>query len=137
MTTLDSPIAAVLGKVTPAKRKKFEDGLGLRTVGDLLRHFPRRYLETGSLTKVHDLKIGQLLCVVGEIIECKEHTYKDRRTGRLAYRVEAVLSTDGPKLKMTFFAKNKHMSDWHASRVATGRRGVFLDGPTGSGTRGS
>ena len=60
MTTLDSPIAAVLGKVTPAKRKKFEDGLGLRTVGDLLRHFPRRYLETGSLTKVHDLKIGQL-----------------------------------------------------------------------------
>ena len=126
MTTLDSPIAAVLGKVTPAKRKKFEDGLGLRTVGDLLRHFPRRYLETGTLTKVDDLKIGQLLCVVGEITECKEHTYKDRRTGRLAYRVEAVLSTDGPRLRMTFFAKNKHMSDWHASRVASGRRGVFL-----------
>ncbi len=126
MTTLDAPIATVLGKVTPAKRKKFEEGLGLRTVGDLLRHFPRRYLETGSLTKVHDLKIGQLLCVVGEITECKEHTYKDRRTGRLAYRVEAVLSTDGPQLRMTFFAKNKHMSDWHARRVATGRRGVFL-----------
>ena len=50
----------------------------------------------------------------------------DRRTGRMAYRVEAVLSTDGPRLKMTFFAKNKHMADWHQSRVAVGRRGVFL-----------
>ena len=97
MTTLESPIAAVLGKTTPAKRKKLEDGLGLRTVGDLLRHFPRRYLETGTLTKVHDLKVGQLLCVVGEIVECKQHTYQDRRTHRPAYRVEAVLSTDGPR----------------------------------------
>ncbi|PWN01792.1 ATP-dependent DNA helicase RecG [Nocardioides silvaticus] len=126
MTTLEAPIAAVLGKATPAKRKKFEDGLGLRTVGDLLRHFPRRYLETGSLTKVRDLRVGQFLCVVGEIVECRQHTYKDRRTGRPAYRVEAVLSTDGPRLKMTFFAKNQHMSDWHQSRVAKGRRGVFL-----------
>ena len=126
MTTLESPIAAVLGKATPAKRKKFEDGLGLRTVGDLLRHFPRRYLETGTLTKVHDLKIGQLLCVVGEIVECKQHTYQDRRTHRPAYRVEAVLSTDGPRLRMTFFAKNKHRSDWQAKRIAVGRRGLFL-----------
>ncbi|WP_183100659.1 ATP-dependent DNA helicase RecG [Nocardioides pelophilus] len=126
MTTLDSPIAAVLGKVTPAKRKKLEEGLGLRTVGDLLRHFPRRYLDTGSLTKVHDLKIGQLLCVVGEITECRQHTYSDRRTGRPAYRVEATLSTDGPDLRMTFFAKNKGASEWQAKRVATGRRGVFL-----------
>ncbi|MDZ5623089.1 ATP-dependent DNA helicase RecG [Nocardioides sp. HM23] len=126
MTTLDSPIAAALGKVTPARRKKFEDGLGLRTVGDLLHHFPRRYLDTGSLTKVRDLKVGQFLCVVGEIVECKQHTYTDRRTGRPAYRVEAVLSTDGPPLKMTFFAKNEKMSNWQQSRVATGRRGVFL-----------
>jgi len=126
VTTLDSPIAAVLGKVTPAKRKKLDEGLGLRTVGDLLRHFPRRYLDTGSLTKVQDLKIGQLLCVVGEITECKQHTYSDRRTGRPAYRVEAILSTDGPDLRMTFFAKNKGASEWQAKRVATGRRGVFL-----------
>jgi ATP-dependent DNA helicase RecG len=126
VTTLDSPIAAVLGKATPARRKKFEEGLGLRTVGDLLHHFPRRYLDTGSLTKVSDVKVGQFLCVVGEIVECKQHTYKDRRTGRIAYRVEAVLSTDGPPLKMTFFAKNERMSNWQQSRVAKGRRGVFL-----------
>ena len=95
MITFDSPLTAVLGAATPAKRKKFTDGLGLRTVGDLLRHFPRRYLETGSLTNVKDLRIGQMLCVVGEIERCDTHPYRDRRTGRTAYRVEAVLRTGG------------------------------------------
>ena len=124
--TFDSPLTTVLGAATPAQRKKFEDGLGLRTVGDLLNHFPRRYLETGSLTRVGDLRIGQLLCVVGEIDDCQTHRYTDRRTGRPAYRVEAVLRTGGPKLKMTFFAKHQGAAAWHAGRVAVGNRGVFL-----------
>ncbi|MEQ6903501.1 ATP-dependent DNA helicase RecG [Nocardioides sp. YIM 152588] len=124
--TLDSPLTAVLGATSPAKRKKFETGLGLRSVGDLLRHFPRRYLETGSLSRVANLRIGQMLCVVGEIEKCATHTYRDRRTGRPAYRVEALLRTDGARLTMTFFAKNQGTAAWHARRVAEGNRGVFL-----------
>ncbi|WGY03693.1 ATP-dependent DNA helicase RecG [Nocardioides sp. QY071] len=124
--TLDSPLTAVLGAATPAKRKRFAEGLGLQTVGDLMRHFPRRYLETGSLTRIDNLRIGQLLCVVGEIAECEIKNYRDRRTGRTAYRVEAVLRTGGPPLKMTFFAKNQGTAGWQARRVAVGNRGVFL-----------
>jgi len=124
--TLESPLTAVLGATKPAKLKRFTEGLGLRTVGDLLNHFPRRYLETGSLTRVGDLRVGQMLCVVGEIGSCTTHTYRDRRTGRPAYRVEAMLRTGGPSLKMTFFSKSKHMADWQAGRVAQGNRGVFL-----------
>lgn len=124
--TFDSSLTTVLGAATPAKRKKFSDGLGLQTVGDLLRHFPRRYLETGSLTKVDDLRVGQMLCVVGEITDCRTVTYNDRRTGRPASRVEAVLRTGGPSLKMTFFARNAGTAAWHAKRVAVGNRGVFL-----------
>ncbi|WGX98668.1 ATP-dependent DNA helicase RecG [Nocardioides sp. L-11A] len=121
-----SSVTAVLGATTPAKRKRFTDGLGIETVGDLLRHFPRRYLETGSLTRIDNLRIGQLLCVVGEIAACDIKTYNDRRTGRPAYRVEAMLRTGGPQLKMTFFAKNQGTAGWHARRVAQGNRGVFL-----------
>ncbi|WP_408896165.1 ATP-dependent DNA helicase RecG [Nocardioides sp. R1-1] len=124
--TLDSPLTAVLGAAPPAKRKRFTDGLGLHTVGDLLRHLPRRYLETGSLSRVDNLRIGQMLCVVGEIAECEIKSYKDRRTHRPAYRVEAILRTGGPRLKMTFFAKNQGTAGWHARRVAVGNRGVFL-----------
>ncbi len=66
MITLDSPIATLIADQT-RKRTKVVDGLGLRTVGDLLRHFPRRYLKTGELTTVGELHEGQLLTVVGEI----------------------------------------------------------------------
>lgn len=124
--TVDSSLTTVLGATTAAKRKRFTEGLGLHTVGDLLGHFPRRYLETASLTNVRDLRVGQMLCVVGEISDCQTHTYKDRRTGRPAYRVEAMLRTGGPSLKMTFFARNGGMANWQAKRVAVGNRGVFL-----------
>jgi ATP-dependent DNA helicase RecG len=72
LITLDSPVAAVLGAQTkPAKAKKITDGLGLRTVGDLLMHFPRRYLRTGELTTVTELTTGEMLTVVGEIVEAE------------------------------------------------------------------
>ena len=125
MINLDSPVETVLGDQT-GKRKKIVDGLGLRTVGDLLHHFPRRYVKTGELTKVAELEQGQFLTVVGEIVKSDVKTYHDRRTGRPAFRLETLLSTDGPSLKMTFFAKSSHVSEWHARRLPIGRRGLFL-----------
>jgi len=125
MISLDSPIATVLGD-HPAKRKKITEGLGLRTVGDLLNHFPRRYVKTGELTKVSELEQGQMLTVIGEVVRSEVKSHTDRRTGRMAYRLEALLSTDGPSLRMTFFARNKHSADWRARTLAVGRRGLFL-----------
>ena len=125
MISFDSPIATVLGDAK-GKRTKLVDKLGLETVGDLMRHFPRRYLKTGELTRVEELAEGQLLTVVGEIASAEVKTYKDRRTGRVAFRLETVLATDGPSLRMTFFSKNKGTSDWQKARVPVGRRGLFL-----------
>jgi ATP-dependent DNA helicase RecG len=127
LITLDSPVAAVLGAQTkPAKAKKITDGLGLRTVGDLMMHFPRRYLRTGELTTVTGLTNGEMLTVVGEITEAEVNSYLDRRTRRTAYRLDTTLQTDGPSLRMSFFAKSKHVSDWHAQQVQVGRTGVFV-----------
>jgi ATP-dependent DNA helicase RecG len=123
--TFDSPIETVLGDQA-TKRKRIVEGLGLRTVGDLMLHFPRRYLKTGELTRVSELEPGQMLTVVGEIVASDVKTYTDRRTGRAAFRVECLLSTGGPSLKMTFFAKHKNSADWRARTLAVGRRGLFL-----------
>jgi ATP-dependent DNA helicase RecG len=124
---LDSPVATVLGAQTkPAKAKKITEGLGLRTVGDLLHHFPRRYVRTGELTKVTDLHSGEMLTVVGEITESEVNTYLDRRSRRPAYRLDTTLQTDGPSLRMSFFAKSKNVSEWHARRLSVGRRGIFI-----------
>lgn len=124
MITLDSPIATVFGAETK-KRDKVVEGLGLETVGDLLRHLPRRYVKTGELTRVDDLEVGQVLTVVGQIVRSDVNTYLDRRTRRTAYRLDTVLSTDGPTLRMSFFAKSKGLATYQGNRLAVGRRGLF------------
>ena len=125
MITVDSPVQTVLGD---AKKKTVDavvTGLRLRTVGHLLRHFPRKYVTTGELSEVGSLHEGEMLVVVGRIGGSRRHTYTDRRTNRRAYRVEAVLETDGPPLSMTFFAKSEHIASWHERRLTAGRRGIF------------
>ena len=72
-----------------------------------------------------DLQPGEMITVVGEIAVSELRTYRDKRTGRPAYRLETVLQTDGPRLKMTFFAKSQGTASWQAKRLSNGRRGVF------------
>ena len=125
MISLDSPVTTVLG----ARGKKTDavvDKLGLRTVGDLLDHFPRRYLKTAELTDVSDAEEGQQLVVVGEIASSELRSYRDRRTGQMAYRVETLLRTGGgPSLQMTFFAKREGVAKHFAGQMRTGQRGLF------------
>ena len=124
MISMDSPIETVLGD-TGTKAAKITKGLGLRTVGQLVHHLPRRYVRTAELTTVDSLQEGELLTVVGQIGQTRRRGYADRRTGRTAYRVDTVLHTDGPSLRMSFFAKKPHMADWHERRLPEGRRGIF------------
>ena len=51
MATLETPLRDVVGRAA----KALDDGLDLQTVGDLLRHYPRRYAERGKLTDLRDL----------------------------------------------------------------------------------
>jgi len=122
--TLDSPVDAVLGGSKAAP--KFTKGLGLRTVGDLLHHFPRRYLPTAQLTELPELHEGEMLTVVGDIARSEIRTHQDRRTGRLGYRVEADLHTSGTTLKMTFFSKSQRVASWQQGKLAPGTRGIFV-----------
>ena len=130
MIDLGSPVESVLGVSKGAKAQKRNEGiterLGIETVGDLLRHFPRRYLETGSLSSPEELEEGQLLTVVGEISRSEMKKYRDRRSGREAFRQEVVLRTEGPSLRMTFFAQQSRIGQWNQRRFEVGRRGIFM-----------
>ena len=120
--TLDSPVAAVLGtrsKRDKAKADALAKGLGVTTVGELLRHFPRTYLKTGELTEVAHLQEGQPLTVVGEVVQSRVVR------GRQAHRVEATLATDGPSLRLTVFARQAHIAEWQGKRLSPGATGVF------------
>src|SRR6478735_1158599 len=130
MITLDSPVATVLGD-QKKKRDAIVERLGLRTVDDLLHHFPRRYIKTGELTKVEQLHEGEMLTFSGRLGKPDKKTYTDRRTGRTAYRVDTVVNADGASLRMSFFAQSERIAQWNVNRLAPGREGIFI-GKVGS-----
>ena len=54
--TLDSRLdGAVGGKTASALDRAF----GMKTVGDLLMHYPRRYARRGELTQISSLPVGE------------------------------------------------------------------------------
>lgn len=54
--------------------------LGIFTISDLLHHIPHRYLDFSKITKVVDLKIGEVVTTIGRITSIRNQSTK---TGRL------------------------------------------------------
>ena len=82
---LGSRLATVLGgKSADALRK----GLGLLTVEDLLRHYPRRYATRGELTDLSTLREGEQVTVMAEVTKVTVRPMRQRRGSIL----EAVIS---------------------------------------------
>jgi ATP-dependent DNA helicase RecG len=125
--TWDSKLATVAGKQAP----KIEKAFGYRTVGDLLQHYPRRYVEKGSLSDLGALAPDEYVTVIGRVVHAETHTYADRRRGGVAYRLEAVVATENHELFLTFFDKKESLAKWRARELARGRTGLF-SGKVGS-----
>jgi ATP-dependent DNA helicase RecG len=122
--TPDSPIASVFGK-SVKKRKLVVENLGLETVGDLLWHFPRRYVATDELTEVDRPQEGQMISVVGRVRSSQVKSFTNRRTNRLSHRLEVRVETAGPEFTLTFFLPHKGMAEGEQRRMAPGGRGMF------------
>jgi ATP-dependent DNA helicase RecG len=56
----DSKLASVAGKAAP----KIEKAFGYTTVGDLLRHYPRRYVPKGDLSDLGALVVDEHVTVI-------------------------------------------------------------------------
>jgi ATP-dependent DNA helicase RecG len=100
--------------------RQFDSKLGLVTVGDLLRHYPRRYAQRGELTPLRDLRVGDHVTISARV---KRAGY--RRVGNDRYLTE-ILVTDGTgDIVLAFFAKKEHTAKWQVSRVREGAEGLF------------
>ncbi len=75
--------------VSPARREQLER-LGLRTVGDLLFHFPHRYEDLTEFCPIPALEAGKLQTVRGEVVEIGGRRLAD---GRAVLSI--VVSDDG------------------------------------------
>lgn len=120
MISWDSKVAAVGGK----DAKKAEK-LGLRTVGDLLQHFPRRYIRRGDIDDPGSLEEGTHLTIFGTISSSAQRTWRDRRTGRTAWRQEVVVDTGNARMALTFFDRQARTAEWRNKQLHTGAVGLF------------
>ena len=93
-----------------------EQSLELGTVGELLRHYPRRYAERGELTDLAHLRVGEEVTVLAEVMKVSRRPMRQRR-GTL---LEAVVGDGRGTLKLTFFNQA-----WRERDLVVGRRGLF------------
>ncbi len=117
----DSKLAAVAGKQAP----KIEKAFGYRTVGDLLHHYPRRWVDKGSLSDLGAIEPDEHVTVIARVVRASQHPYADRRRGGMAYRLEVVVATEDAQLMLTFFDKKQHLASWRESQLSPGRTGLF------------
>jgi ATP-dependent DNA helicase RecG len=120
--TPDSPIGAVFGN-HHKKRKLAEEGLGLATIGDLLRHFPRRYIAATELSEVATPVVGEQLTIVGEVRSCDSASFFSGN--RRQFRTTIRLRTDGPDFSVTLFSPYQGQADRHEAEFRPGSRAVF------------
>jgi ATP-dependent DNA helicase RecG len=111
MTDLDSPLTPLVGQ---AAAKALDTQLELRTVGELLRHYPRRYAERGQLTDLARLELGEHVTVMAEVRSVSERRMRQRK----GIITEVVIASGGRTLSLTFFNRYRH-------GMAPGKVGLF------------
>ena len=98
--------------------KPLAEALDLHTAGDLLRHYPRRYVERGVLTPLTELRVDEDVTVMAEIAKVTLVPLRNKPRQKML----KVVVTDGRgTLTLTFF----NAKPWWANRLQVGRRGLF------------
>jgi ATP-dependent DNA helicase RecG len=115
MADLDTKIVNVLGDKTA---KPLAKHLDMHVVGDLLRHYPRRYVELGRASNLSSLQVGQHATVLARVVEAKNYSFGP---GGKRTRTEVVVTDDtGARLSLTFFQQR-----WLAERMKPGTMCLF------------
>ncbi|MEU6233795.1 ATP-dependent DNA helicase RecG [Kitasatospora sp. NPDC047058] len=113
MGALDEPLTKLVGDRTA---KVLADSLKLRTVGDLLHHYPRRYVERGQLTSLDELEIDEHVTVLARIEKVTLIPFRGRKGDRL----EVVVTDGRSRLSLVFFNQG-----WRQKELRAGAQGLF------------
>jgi ATP-dependent DNA helicase RecG len=116
---MDSPLAEALGGRSAAALRK---ALDMHTVGDLLRHLPRKYQLVNDLGSMdpRELREGTYVTVVAEV-ERATHQRRPRRGGRGLLDITSMqISVGSIDLGVTFFNQ-----PWRHLQMPRGTRAMF------------
>jgi ATP-dependent DNA helicase RecG len=112
-TWQETKLRGVLGGRTAGA---LERGLGLTTVGDLIRHYPRRYVERGELTAIAGLVDGDHVTIVADVASVTGRRMRAKKGSLL----EVLVSDGTDSLTITFFNQ-----PWRERELRVGDRGLF------------
>jgi ATP-dependent DNA helicase RecG len=125
VTTLRDPLIRPLGKRTS---DVLQSVLGLRTVGDLLRHYPRRYYTRGELTSLAALRENDHVTVLARVEHSRvvpmfprEWRQPKGRRRPPTERAEVVVTDGSATLTLTFFGK----APFHVRQLPPGSLALF------------
>ena len=114
-------------------RRPIEKHLGITTVGGLLNHFPRRYMNRGELTPISEVPLDEEVTLIARVVSSSTRAMRARR-GSLT---DVVISDDaaapgtgmgGGTLKVSFFNGFRAKAE-----LQPGRRALFSGKVTATG----
>src|ERR1035437_9996545 len=97
ITRLDSPLFEVLGAKNVFLKRL--EKLGIKTVGELLRHFPARYDDFSRIVSIGELTPGEEATVQG-IVQDVDTKYTRRRGMTI---VEAIIADETGSVRAVWF----------------------------------
>jgi ATP-dependent DNA helicase RecG len=122
MTGIDmsSALEPLVGKRTAEALKS----LDITTVGGLVRHYPRRYVDRGKLTDIAGLEIGEQATLVAQV---EKSVLRDMRSRRGKLLNVVIRDEKGATIDCTFFNGHKvqHFIKPGVRAVFSGKVGVF------------
>ena len=86
------------------------EGLGIETVGDLLHHYPRRYIDRSKVSTIARLRVGEYATVIGTVRSVQKRLTRRRQT-----MVSVMLADATGVLELAFFNQ-----PWIASMYRSG-----------------
>ena len=113
MAGMDDALDRVIGAKSATL---LAEQLDVHTVGDLLRHYPRRYADQGQLTPIAGLTPGEDVTVVAEVRSCSSRRMQTKK-GTIQ---NAVIWDGSHELNLTFF--NQHRLP---DTLTRGRKALF------------
>lgn len=128
---LDTPIERLSG-IGPVFQKKLKR-LKIKTVRDLIFHFPHRYEDFSNFIPISEVKINEVCTVSGKVLAAQTtRTWKKRM-----YITEALVKDDTGAIKAVWFNQpylantiKKGHNLFLSGKVAAGKEGIYFSSPS-------
>src|SRR5450432_3328799 len=116
MAGLDAPLKPIVGGIAVVLAEK----LDLHTVGDALRHYPRRWEKRGELTDFRDLVAGEYATVFARIKKVVSR-HITTKTNKRMNKTDVTVTDGSGDLVLTFFNQRA----WQLNRFPEGASAYF------------